>query len=137
MTKAQELLARGEKAVMDCLMVPREWLPESYRGKKKMRKLSSVVAQLERKTPKVENRDPRETSVEFHKVDNQRQVKSATDERLAILNRYADNVANGVPIDYDIAEGRQWGEMLEFCGKFGITSEEEDILSTMGPLKNN
>jgi len=137
MTKAQELLEQGEKIIVDMLMVPREWLPESYRGKKKMRKLSSVVAQLERKTPKKVERDSREVSVEFIKVDGKREVKTATAERLALLNKYADNVANSVPIDYDINEGRQWGEMLEFCGKFGITSEEEDILSTMGPLKNN
>jgi cell wall assembly regulator SMI1 len=137
MSKAKELLAAGERAVVDCLMVPSEWLPAEYRGKNKMRKLSSVVAQLERKERKADTREPREINAEFHKVDGKRAVKSATAERLAILEKYANAVDNGREIDYAVNENRQWGQMVDFCLEFGITSEEEDILSTMGPLKNN
>ena len=44
-----EELKKLEDAVIDCFMVPNEWLPEAYRGKRSHRSLKSVVKQARKR----------------------------------------------------------------------------------------
>ena len=43
-----DVLKNLENAVIDCFMVPNEWLPESYQGKRTHRSLRSVVKQAQK-----------------------------------------------------------------------------------------
>jgi hypothetical protein len=123
--ETQAMFKRAEQAVIDAIMVPSEWLPEAYRGKRSERKLSSVVKQAKRKRKNL-FKEPREISVKF---DSDRKVTSATPERLAILERYADCIERGVEIDYDVNEDKLYRANLEFAGaamKAGWFGEEEE-----------
>jgi hypothetical protein len=44
-----EELKRLENAVINCFMVPKEWLPESYQGKRSHRSLKSVVKEAQKR----------------------------------------------------------------------------------------
>ncbi len=43
-----DVLKNLENAAIDCFMVPNEWLPESYQGKRTHRSLRSVVKQAQK-----------------------------------------------------------------------------------------
>lgn len=84
----EQLIKNAENAVIDAIMVPKEWLPESYRGKRKMRKLRSVVNESKRRNKSLWA-DPRSVSVKF---DKNRQVTESTPERLAAIEKYRNQV---------------------------------------------
>jgi hypothetical protein len=91
MSIGSELLKELDREILNCLDIPREWLPEKYQGKKSTRKLSSVYNQLKRSDRNFD-RDPREVSVKF---DNDGNVTSATNERLRAIENYRKQVENG------------------------------------------
>jgi len=109
-TQSEILLDRVREAAIDCFMIPNELLPESYRGKKSHRKLRSVVKQFER--TKGKRLTGRDASVKF---DSDREITSATPERLAVLEKYAADVAAEREIDYDIDESKLYNRQLKFC----------------------
>ena len=124
MKTVEQMLKDAEQTVIDCLLVPNEWLPESYRGKKSHRKLRSVVNEAKRRKRNLFKED-REVSVKF---DNNRNVVAARPGRLAVLEKYAADVAAGKEIDYDINEDRLYRNQLDFCTaaiKAGVFEADE------------
>lgn len=130
--KTQELFNNLSNAIIDMLMVPAEWLPESYRGKKKMRKLRSVVNESKRRQ-KTAWKPDREVSVKF---DSDRNITSARPGRLAVLEKYAADVAAGREIQYDVDEDKLYRVQLDFvsagikAGMFEVDEFESDECET-------
>lgn len=121
----QKMLNEIETAVIDCIEVPREWLPERYQGKRKMRKLSAVVAQAKREKKNL-FRDPRDISVKF---DDDRNIVKGTTERLATLEKYAAMVEAGIEIAYDENDDMLYKRQVEFYGaaiKAGAVDSDDD-----------
>lgn len=103
---------QAEQTVIDAILVPQEWLPESYRGKRSHRKLSSVVKQFDRQAPK-SVREPDEVSVKF---DDKQRITSATPERLARLEKYREAIQSGGEIEYDVNDDKLYRKQLNFMG---------------------
>lgn len=110
--ETQAMFNRLSNAIIDMLMVPAEWLPESYRGKKKMRKLRSVVSEAKRRH-KTMFRPDREVSVKF---DADRNITSARPGRLEVLEKYAAAVEAGEEIQYDVNEDKLYRAQMDFAG---------------------
>lgn len=113
------------EAIIDMLMVPASWLPESYRGKKKMRKLRSVVNEAKRRQ-KTAWKPDREVSVKF---DADRNITSARPGRLEVLEKYAAAVEAGEPIEYNEDEDKLYRKQLDFVAagvKAGMIDPIED-----------
>ena len=124
----QKMFRDLENAIIDCLMIPASWLPESYRGKKSHRKLRSVVSEAKRRRRNLFKED-REVSVKF---DSKRNITEARPGRLAILNKYRADIDAGRPIEYDVNEYKQyrfeqaWCSAMLAAGVITIDELEED-----------
>lgn len=113
MSIGNELLKQLETEIRNVLEIPAEWLPESYRGKRKTRKLSSVYNQLKRSDSKFD-RDPRE-------------VRGSA-EREAVLAKYARMAEQNLELEFDSNEDSLYTNQLTFCGamvKAGLMDVED------------
>ena len=102
-----EELKRLENAVIDCFMVPKEWLPESYQGKRSHRSLKSVVKQA-RKRGAIET--------------EHQELKRIKAEKIA---KYRENIENGVEIQYEIDDNKLYRNQMTFCTLMGVELDEE------------
>jgi len=117
MTIGSELLKELNREIRNSLDIPREWLPESYQGKRATRKLSSVYNQLKR-SDKNFDRDPRDVSVKF---DSKGDVTSATKERWQAIENYRKQIENGAEANEQELTGRvnedlQYNNLATFAG---------------------
>jgi len=113
MTIGSELLQELEIEIQNALDIPAEWLPESYRGKRRKRKLSSVYNQLKRSDCNF-GKDPRKIR--------------GSEERNAVLEKYAKMAEQSLELEFDKNEDALYNNQLVFCGamvKSGIMDLEE------------
>ena len=59
-------------------------------------------------------RDPRSVSVKFAKVDGKRVITQATPERLAAIEKYRKQIANGEDIEYEVNDYKQYNAERNF-----------------------
>ena len=102
-----EELKRLEDAVIDCFMVPNEWLPEAYRGKRSHRSLRSVVKQA-RKRGAIETEHA--------------ELKRIKAEKIA---KYRENIENGVEIQYETDDIRLYRNQVCFAQLMELDLDEE------------
>jgi hypothetical protein len=110
--ETQKMFNAMSEAVVDALMVPASWLPESYRGKKSSRKLRSVVSEAKRRRRNLFKED-REVSVKF---DAKRNITDARPGRLAVLEKYRADVEAGREIEFDVNEDKLYRFEQAWCG---------------------
>ena len=113
MTIGNALLKELETEIRNAFDVPAEWLPESYRGKRKTRKLSSVYNQLKKSNSDFD-RDPREVR--------------GSKERKAAIEKYAKMAEQNLELEFDSNEDTLYTNQLVFCGamvKAGIMDLED------------
>lgn len=96
----EELLDKAFKAAVMAFEIPKEWLPEAYRGKRKTRKLISVVKQAQRRKKNI--------------FKDKRAVRNSP-ERLAVIEAYAKQIEAGQPIEFQVNERRQNNVAIAFC----------------------
>ena len=101
-----EELKKLEDAVIDCFMVPNEWLPEAYQGKRSHRSLKSVVKQA-RKRGAIET--------------EHQELKRIKAEKIA---KYRENIENGVEIQYEIDDNKLYRNQMTFCTLMGVELDE-------------
>jgi hypothetical protein len=92
-----DILKQLHDAVIDCIEVPAEWVPESYRGKRKMISLRSVVRQA-RKRGVIESKH--------------QELKRIKAERIA---QYAAQYAKNESFDYIVDEKLLYDAQVRFC----------------------
>ena len=102
-----EELKRLENAVIDCFMVPNEWLPEAYRGKRSHRSLKSVVKQA-RKRGAIET--------------EHQELKRVKAEKIA---KYRENIENGLEIQYETDDIRLYRNQVCFAQLMELELDEE------------
>jgi len=112
---------KAERTILECLDVPKEWLPESYRGKRSHRNLWSVQKEYDRRMKQREI-DPNDISVKF---DNGK-IREGTPERLERLKKYADDVANDRDICYNVNEDKLYRLEQAFALAMELDLEEEE-----------
>jgi len=96
-----QLIERGHEAVIGLFMIPNSLLPKKYQGKRKKRKLQSIVNQLNRKQKAKLERDPRSV------------IRSP--ERQTVLDYYQETAGD---IDYQVNENLQFNKMLRLVEAF-------------------
>ena len=112
---------KAEQTVLECIDVPQELLPESYRGKRSHRNLGSVQKQYSRKIDHREI-DPNSVSVKFENGE----VREGTPERLERLEKYANDVANGCDICYNVDEDKLYRNMQAMASAMELDVEEKE-----------
>ena len=101
-----EELKRLEDAVIDCFVVPKEWLPEAYQGKRSHRSLKSVVKEAQKRG-----------AIE----SDHKRLKRTKAEKIAI---YRENVENGVEIDWQIDDNKLYKNQMCFAQLMGVLDED-------------
>lgn len=112
---AKQMLELGERTIasgFDC------YTGRNKKGQRKFRPLLSVLAKAEKaeadKAEKV-----RSTSVKW--ADSQRtEIMEATPERLAVLESYAADAAEGREIAYDVNEDKLYRNQMAFAAAIGL-----------------
>ena len=112
---------KAERTVLECIDVPKEWLPESYRGKRSHRNLWSVQKEYDRRMKQREI-DPNDISVKFENG----KIREGTPERLERLENYADDVANGREICYNVNEDKLYRNMQAMASVMELDVKEEE-----------
>ena len=102
-----DVLKNLENAVIECLVVPNELLPESYQGKRSHRSLKSVVKEAQK-------RGVLETE---HK-----KLKRLKAEKIAL---YRENVENGVEIDWQIDDNKLYKNQMCFAQLMELDLDED------------
>ena len=102
-----EELKRLEDAVINCFMVPKEWLPESYQGKRSHRSLKSVVKEAQK-------RGVIETE--------HAKLKRLKAEKIAL---YRECVENGVEIDWQTDDNKLYRNQMCFAQLMELDLDEE------------
>ena len=102
-----EELKKLEDAVINCFVVPKEWLPESYQGKRSHRSLRSVVKEAQK-------RGVIETE--------HAKLKRLKAEKIAI---YRENVENGVEIDWQIDDNKLYKNQMCFAQLMELDLDED------------
>jgi hypothetical protein len=102
-----EELKRLEDAVIDCFMVPKEWLPESFQGKRSHRSLKSVVKEAQK-------RGVLETE---HK-----KLKRLKAENIAKYSREFEEKGS---FEYNVNDDKLFRNQMTFCTLMGVELDEE------------
>jgi hypothetical protein len=108
----KKMLAELDAAIEQCLWIPNEHLPEAYHddreGGKTLKRLNKQADQVEEAKAEI---PARERPVIFYDTPEGR----GTPERMAILNKYRDAVANGEEIPYEVNEDRLYKNEQAFA----------------------
>ena len=102
-----DVLKNLENAVIECLMVPNELLPESYKGKRSHRSLKSVVKEAQK----------RGVIESDHK-----KLKRLKAEKIEL---YRENVENGVEIDWQIDDNKLYKNQMCFAQLMELDLDED------------
>ena len=127
----EEALEYGKELVIDAIMVPTEWLPESYQGKRSSRKLRSVVSEAKRRHKNL-FKPEREVSVKFD--ENRNVISNPESERLATIDKYRAAVEAGEEIEYDVNEDKLYRNQLDWVSaavRAGMFADDEDDFPTV------
>lgn len=117
--KAEQLFAEFDAAIMECIWVPNEILPESYHDDREGgRTLSRLQEQYDAR-PVI---DPREKSV----VISHGEIQHGSQERIDVLNRYRDAVAAGEEIPYEENADRLYKNQQAFASAVNLDLELDD-----------
>ena len=112
---------KAEQTVLECIDVPQELLPESYRGKRSHRNLWSVQKEYDRRN-NVKEVDPNDISVKFEDGE----IREGTPERLERLEKYANDVANDREICYNVNEDKLYRNMQAMASAMELDVKEEE-----------
>ena len=112
---------KAEQTILECIDVPQELLPESYRGKRSHRNLWSVQKEYDRRNKKKEV-DPNDISVKFENGE----IREGTPERLERLEKYANDVANDREICYNVNEDKLYRNMQAMASAMELDVKEEE-----------
>ena len=104
-----DVLKNLENAVIDCLSVPNELLPESYRGKRSHRSLRSVV------------KDAQKRGVIETEHQKEKRLKA---ERIA---SYAKQYEENGSFEYDVNDEKLTRNQICFIELMGGLDNEDDI----------
>ena len=117
----EQLTAELDAAILECIWVPNDQLPERYHDD---REGGSTLERVERIYQKevepVINADPRERSV----VISDGEIQHGSQERIDILNRYRDAVANGEEDFYEVNEDRLYRNQQAFAKAMNLELED-------------
>ena len=116
--KFEQLKAELDAAIMECIWVPNEQLPESYHDD---REGGRTLARLQRQLAEKPEIDPREASV----VISHGEIQHGNQERIDILNRYRANVEAGEEIQYEENASRLYRNQQAFASAMEIDLTEE------------
>jgi len=125
MKNAKQLFAELDAAILQCIWVPNELLPERYHDN---REGGSTLERLERIYKKevaplpVPDIDPREKSV----VISNGEIQHGSQARIDILNKYQAAATEGKEIPYDINEDRLYRNNQAFASATELDLEEEE-----------
>ena len=116
----EQLTAELDAAILECIWVPNDQLPERYHDD---REGGSTLERVERIYQKevepVINADPRERSV----VISDGEIQHGSQERIDVLNRYRDAVANGEEDFYEVNEDRLYRNQQAFAKAMNLELE--------------
>ena len=101
-----DVLKNLENAVIECLVVPNELLPESYQGKRSHRSLKSVVKEAQK----------RGVIESDHK-----KLKRLKAEKIAL---YRECVENGLEIEWQTDDNKLYKNQMCFAQLMGVFDEE-------------
>ena len=108
----EQMLAELDAAIMECLWIPNEHLPEEFHddreGGKTLKRLNEQADKVEAAKAEI---PAREKPVIFYDTPEGR----GTPERMAILNKYRDAVANGDEIPYETNDDKLYKNMQAFA----------------------
>ena len=96
-----------ENAVIDCFMVPKEWLPKPYQGKRSHRSLRSVVKQA-RKRGAIETEHA--------------ELKRIKEEKIA---KYSAEFAEKGSFTYEENADKLYRNQMTFCTLMGVELDED------------
>ena len=117
----EQLKAELDAAILECIWVPNDQLPERYHDD---REGGSTLERVERIYQKevepVINADPRERSV----VISDGEIQHGSQERIDVLNRYRDAVANGEEDFYEVNEDRLYRNQQAFAKAMNLELED-------------
>ena len=117
----EQLKAELDAAILECIWVPNAQLPERYHDD---REGGSTLERVERIYQKevepVINADPRERSV----VISDGEIQHGSQERIDVLNRYRDAVANGEEDFYEVNEDRLYRNQQAFAKAMNLELED-------------
>ena len=117
----EQLKAELDAAILECIWVPNDQLPERYHDD---REGGSTLERVERIYQKevepVINADPRERSV----VISDGEIQHGSQERIDVLNRYRDAVANGEEDFYEVNEDRLYRNQQAFAKAMNLGLED-------------
>jgi hypothetical protein len=118
----EQLKADLDQAILECIWVPNELLPERYHDN---REGGSTLERIERIYQKevapLLDIDPREKSV----VISNGEIQHGSQERIDILNKYQAAASVGDEIPYDINEDRLYRNSQAFASAMELDLKEE------------
>jgi|TARA_R110002020_G_scaffold194354_1_gene395066 hypothetical protein len=119
----KELFAELDEAIMGSIWVPNEQLPERYHDN---REGGTTLERVERiyknEVEPVVNADPRERSV----VISDGEIQHGSQERIDVLNRYREAVANEQEDFYEVNEHRLYRNQQAFASAMDLPMEGEE-----------
>ena len=117
----KKMFAELDAAIMECLWIPNEHLPEEFHddreGGKTLNRLHEQADKVEAAKAEI---PARERPVIFYDTPEGR----GTPERMAILNKYRDAVANGEEIPYETNEDKLYKNMQAFASAMELDLNE-------------
>ena len=101
-----DVLKNLENAVIECLVIPNELLPESYQGKRSHRSLKSVVKEAQKRG-----------AIETEHA----KLKRLKAEKIAL---YRECVENGLEIEWQTDDNKLYKNQMCFAQLMGVFDEE-------------
>ncbi len=119
----KEWFSELDEAIMGSIWVPNEQLPERYHDN---REGGTTLERVERiyknEVEPVVNADPRERSV----VISDGEIQHGSQERIDVLNRYREAVANEQEDFYEVNEHRLYRNQQAFASAMDLPMEGEE-----------
>jgi len=119
----KELFAELDEAIIGSIWVPNEQLPERYHDN---REGGTTLERVERiyknEVEPVVNADPRERSV----VISDGEIQHGSQERIDVLNRYREAVANEQEDFYEVNEHRLYRNQQAFASAMDLPMGGEE-----------
>lgn len=129
MKNLEQLKSNLDAAILNCIYVPNEILPERFHDNREgVTSLARINKILDGKISEDKYVDPESVSVKFDvsegDSDENRKIVSGTPERLAKLEKYRNDVASGEEIGYNINSYKLDRNMRTFATLMNIELEE-------------
>ena len=115
----KKMLAELDAAILECLWVPNESLPEGFQDN---REGGKTLKRLHKQLQPEQEVDPRQA----HVVISNGQIKYGNQERIDVLNKYQADVEAGREIEYDVNEYKLHKNLMAFCSAMNVDLEPEE-----------